>query len=62
MDQTNPNVSASLVPKKYKVVLLGDQAVGKTSIIKRYSEKGFKADAEVFKCLNKAYCGSRFCT
>lgn len=33
--------------KKFKVVLLGDQAVGKTSLIKRYAEKGFDPDSDV---------------
>ena len=47
MDQTNPNVSTNIIPKKYKVVILGDQSVGKTSIIKRYSEKGFNPDIDV---------------
>ena len=43
----NPNISSALVTQKFKVVLLGDQAVGKTSIIKRYSEKGFNPDSDV---------------
>lgn len=47
MDQTNPNNSTNYLPKKYKVVLLGDQAVGKTSIIKAYGDQEFNPDTEV---------------
>ena len=46
MDQTNPNISTTFA-KKCKVVLLGDQAVGKTSILNRYTLKGFNPDADV---------------
>jgi len=46
MDQTNPNISTAQA-RKYKVVLLGDQSVGKTSIIHRYTEKGFNPDSDV---------------
>ncbi len=47
MDQTNPNNSTNYMPRKYKVVLLGDQAVGKTSIIKAYGDHEFNPDTEV---------------
>lgn len=47
MDQTNQNNSANIMPKKYKVVLLGDQSVGKSSIIKAYGEENFNPDNEV---------------
>lgn len=47
MDQTNPNNSTNLVPTKYKVVLLGDQSVGKTSILKAYGEETFNPDTDV---------------
>jgi GTPase SAR1 family protein len=47
MDQTNPNNSTNLTPKKYKVVLLGDQSVGKTSIIKAYGDHQFNPDTDV---------------
>ena len=47
MDQTNPNNSMNIILKKYKVVMLGDQSVGKTSIIKSYSDEGFNPDNDV---------------
>jgi GTPase SAR1 family protein len=47
MDQTNPNNSMNIILKKYKVVMLGDQSVGKTSIIKAYSDEGFNPDNDV---------------
>jgi GTPase SAR1 family protein len=47
MDQTNPNNSTTAMPKKYKVVLLGDQAVGKSSIIKAYGDQEFNPDTDV---------------
>ena len=47
MDQTNPNSSTNIVPRKYKIVLLGDQSVGKTSIIKAYKDNEFKPNNDV---------------
>lgn len=60
MDQTNPNNSTNLTPKKYKVVLLGDQSVGKTSIIKAYGDHQFNPDTDVWLA-HPANRGSRFC-
>lgn len=47
MDQTNPNNSINIMPKKFKVVLLGDQSVGKTSIIKSYQSQEFNPETDV---------------
>lgn len=49
MDQTNPNNSMNIILRKYKVVMLGDQSVGKTSIIKAYSDEGFNPDNDVIE-------------
>lgn len=38
----NNSVSMSMATKKFKVVFLGDQNVGKSSILKRYLNKSFE--------------------
>ena len=43
----NQSISMNMTTKKFKVVLLGDQSTGKTSLIKRYAEKGFDPDSDV---------------
>lgn len=47
MDPQNPNSSNQVVPRKYKFVFLGDQSVGKTSIITRYCNDKYDADSDV---------------
>jgi small GTP-binding protein len=48
------------MPKKYKVVLLGDQAVGKSSIIKAYGDQEFNPDTDVVFGLLKPTVGVDF--
>ena len=44
------DISTIALPKKYKIVLLGDQGTGKTSILKRYMQETFDpSDAKVRK-------------
>jgi len=38
----NNSVSMSMATKKFKVVFLGDQNVGKSSILKRYLNSSFE--------------------
>jgi len=47
MDPSNPNSSNLVVPRKYKFVFLGDQSVGKTSIITRYCNDKYDPDSDV---------------
>lgn len=46
MDPSNPNSSNLVVPRKYKFVFLGDQSVGKTSIITRYCNDKYDPDSD----------------
>lgn len=47
--------------QKCKIVLLGDQSVGKTSIINRFIFDNFTGNEQVFTLFYLAYCWCRFC-
>ena len=48
---------------KFKIVFVGDQAVGKTSLINRYAYDSFEATYQVliYRQINLGYYWNRFC-
>ena len=51
--QTSPTASTNLLT--FKVVILGEKSVGKTSIVKRYTEGDFSL-------ANQSTIGAQFCS
>ena len=53
------NSEAGIPKYTHKIVLLGDEGVGKTSIINRFASNKFNPDENVKSSLMSVYGGSR---